>query len=92
MGASNTANPKPLIAVRRHARSSAQQPAMIIVASNLPPIGCTVINISEAGAGLWVGSTFGIPDNFELLIDGDSTKRVCRAVWKEPHKLGVQFK
>jgi hypothetical protein len=92
VGASNTDNPKSLIAVRRHSRSSSQQPAMIIVASNLPAIRCTVIDISVAGAGLWVGSTFGIPDNFDLQIDGDLTRRACRVVWKEPHKLGVQFK
>ena len=65
---------------------------MIIVASNLPPIRCTVINISEEGAGLWVGSTFGIPDNFDLLIEGGSMKRSCTTVWKEAHKFGVQFK
>ncbi len=92
MGALNADKPPPLIAVRRHSRSPAQQPAMIIVASNLPPIRCTVINTSEEGAGLWVGSTFGIPDNFDLLIDGDLMRRPCRAVWKETHKLGVQFK
>jgi len=65
---------------------------MIIVASNLPPIRCTVVNISEEGAGLWVGSTFGIPDNFDLLTEGDSMKHPCRVVWKEAHKFGVQFK
>ncbi len=92
MGALNADKPQPLIAVRRHSRSPAQQPALIIVASSLPPVRCTVINISEDGAGLWVGSTFGIPDNFDLLIDGDATSRRCRAVWKETHKLGVQFK
>ena len=57
MGALNADKPQPLVAVRRHSRSPAQQPAMIIVASHLPPIRCTVINISEEGAGLWVGST-----------------------------------
>ena len=71
---------------------SGPEPAMIIVASHLPPIRCTVINISEEGAGLWVGSTFGIPDGFDLLIDGDATRRRCRAVWRETHKLGVHFK
>jgi hypothetical protein len=65
---------------------------MIVVAPNLPPIRCTVIDISVSGAGLWVGSTFGIPDNFDLFIDGDLTKRACRVMWKEQHKLGVQFK
>lgn len=92
MGVLNTDNPKSLIAVRRHSRGPSQQPAMIIVASNLPPISCTVIDISEAGAGLWAGSTFGIPDNFDLLIDGDTMKRACRVIWKETHKFGVQFR
>ncbi len=92
MGVLKADEPQPLIAVRRHSRSPAQQPAMIIVASSLPPIKCTVINISEEGAGLWVGSTFGIPDNFDLLIEGDSIKRTCKVVWKETHKFGVQFK
>jgi hypothetical protein len=65
---------------------------MIIVAPNLPPVRCTVIDITVAGAGLWFGSTFGVPDKFDLLIDGHSMKRPCRVVWKEPHKIGVQFK
>jgi hypothetical protein len=92
MVVSDTDSLKSLIAVRRHSRSPVQQPATIIVASNLPPIVCTVIDISEAGAGLWVGSTFGIPDNFDLLIEGDSMKRACKVIWKETHKFGVQFK
>jgi hypothetical protein len=37
-------------------------------------------------------STVGVPDKFDLLIDGHSMKRPCRVVWKEPHKIGVQFK
>jgi hypothetical protein len=92
MGALNGEKPQPFIAVRTLSRIPTQRPAIIIVASNLPPIMCTVIDISEAGAGLWVGSTFGIPDNFDLLIEGDSIKRACRVIWKETHKFGVQFK
>jgi two-component system response regulator FixJ len=92
MDASDTDNPRSSIAVRKHSRSPTQQPAMIIVAPNLPAVRCTVIDITVAGAGLWFGSTFGVPDNFDLLIDGNSMKRACRVVWKEPHKIGVQFK
>jgi hypothetical protein len=92
MGALHAEKSQPFIDVRRLSRSRTQQPAMIIVASNLPPIMCTIIDISGAGAGLWVASTFGIPDNFDLLIEGDSMKRACRVIWKETHKFGVQFR
>jgi hypothetical protein len=76
---------------RKYPRTSVQQAATIIVAPDLPPIRCTVIDISATGAGLWVGSRFGIPNTFDLLIDGDPTKRACTVAWIKPHKLGVEF-
>jgi hypothetical protein len=52
-----------------------------------------VLDTSLGGAGLslWVGSTFGLPDTFELEIDGEP-RRLCRVAWTQPHKLGVEFK
>src|SRR5687768_3629991 len=48
------------------------QIAAAIVAAERSPIACTVIDISEGGAGLSlpIGSTSGIPENFDLLIEG----------------------
>jgi c-di-GMP-binding flagellar brake protein YcgR len=91
MGVSSIDNELPTLARRKYQRTSVQQAAMIIIASDLPPIRCTVIDISAAGAGLWVGSTFGIPSTFKLLIDDDPTLRACRVARIEPHKLGVEF-
>ena len=78
---------------RRCPRTLCQIPAQIIISAKLPPILCTVIDISEGGAGLSlsVGSTSGIPTSFELVIEGDPTRRACRVAWIQPHTLGVEF-
>jgi hypothetical protein len=91
MSVSSIENGPPALTRRKYPRTAVQQAAMIIVAPNLPPIMCTVIDISAIGAGLWVGSTFGIPKTFDLFIDGNPTKRACKVAWTEPHKLGVEF-
>ena len=84
----------PVLSSRKHPRTLCQMPAEIIISSKVPPIKCMVIDISEGGAGLslWVGSTLGIPESFELAIKGQTTTRPCRLVWRQPHKLGVEFR
>ena len=64
-----------------------------MVAPESPVIKCTVIDISESGAGLSIrmGTTVGIPDTFDLVIEGDPKKYACRVVWKQAYKLGVEF-
>jgi len=52
---------------------------------------CTVEDLTAAGAGLQVGSTFGLPKVFRLTVDGDSETRHCRVVWTDGKKLGVSF-
>ena len=79
---------------RKHPRKSCQIPAKIFVSAELPPIQCTVVDISPAGAGLSlrVISTFGIPETFDLVMEDDNQKRLpCRVAWKRPQTLGVEF-
>lgn len=52
-------------------------------------IDCKVRNLSTRGAKLVVSSVVGIPDSFELLLDG--ARQPCRVTWKTPEKLGVEF-
>jgi PilZ domain len=52
---------------------------------------CTVIDLSENGAGLSFGSVFGIPSTFLLCIDGDNRTRHCRVIWANGKRLGVRF-
>jgi hypothetical protein len=56
---------------RKCPRTLCQIPAQIIISAKLPPILCTVIDISEGGAGLSlsVSSTSGIPESFELVVE-----------------------
>lgn len=52
---------------------------------------CSVSDLSTRGAGLNFASTFGIPNQFSLLIDGEKQARHCRVVWSDGRRLGVQF-
>ena len=52
---------------------------------------CTVSDLSTRGAGLTFASTFGVPNQFQLLIDNESYGRHCRVVWTDGKRLGVQF-
>lgn len=52
---------------------------------------CTVNDLTQHGAGLSVGSTFGIPRVFQLAIDGEKSSRHCKVVWTDGKKLGVSF-
>jgi len=52
---------------------------------------CTVSDLSTRGAGLTFASTFGVPNQFQLLIDGETYPRHCRVVWTDGKRLGVQF-
>ena len=52
---------------------------------------CTVTDLTPGGAGLSVGTTFGVPQVFRLAIDGEKSSRHCRVVWANGKKLGVSF-
>lgn len=51
---------------------------------------CTVRNLSRQGAKLQVGSSIGIPDNFDLLLP-NTTRQPCRVVWRRPREIGIAF-
>ena len=54
-------------------------------------ISCMVRNISEAGACLEVTSSFGIPDEFTLVIENDQSQRQCHVSWRKDKRIGVAF-
>ncbi|MDO8360795.1 MAG: PilZ domain-containing protein [Devosia sp.] len=53
-------------------------------------IDCTVRNLSAKGAKLLVASVVGIPDTFDLMLDGH-TRQPCRVAWRRLKELGVSF-
>jgi hypothetical protein len=52
-------------------------------------IDCTVRNRSPLGASLVVAAPIGIPDHFELWMDGDHIP--CVVIWRKPTQIGVEF-
>ena len=53
-------------------------------------VPCTVRNLSDGGARLQVGSTYGLPSAFELAFD-DTPPRHCKVIWLDATTLRVQF-
>lgn len=54
-------------------------------------IECIVRNLSSTGACLEMDSSFGIPDQFTLVIKPEALVRSCHVAWRTERKLGVQF-
>jgi hypothetical protein len=54
-------------------------------------MSCSVDNLTQSGAGLHVGTTFGLPKVFRLTVDGEAQTRYCRVVWTDGKRLGVSF-
>ncbi len=61
----------------------------IVLSEKAPKLECTVRNYSKTGAALRVSTTFGLPQNFDLVIDG--IVRRCRSQWRTDDKIGVIF-
>ena len=74
---------------RRHPRSRTLKAAKILFNNHYSVIDCTVRNLSSSGACLHVASSLGIPDTFDVVLDG--VTRPCRAVWRRERQLGVEF-
>jgi hypothetical protein len=63
--------------------------AQIILSDKAPKLDCAVRNLSATGACLQVSTTYGLPLNFDVVIDG--ARRQCRAIWRTDTNIGVMF-
>jgi len=54
-------------------------------------IGCVIRNMTRSGACLLVESSIGIPDQFELFLSDDKSRRQCGVVWRSVDQIGVAF-
>jgi hypothetical protein len=75
---------------RRVPRHQTSRVGKIILQHRHPGDVCTVINISPAGALLLVANALGLPEQFDLDMDGYS--RRCTARWRRLDRIGVNFK
>ena len=52
---------------------------------------CVLRNVSEHGAKLSLGETFGLPTKFSLAISGEAHARVARVRWRRQTEIGISF-
>jgi hypothetical protein len=74
---------------RRIARRMMTLKGAQIVWSTAAPIKCIVRNLSETGANIEVHSP--VPGTFELVFDGDQSRRWCGVVWRRETQIGIKF-
>jgi hypothetical protein len=51
---------------------------------------CIVYNLSDTGAQLELRGP--APKLFDLVIDGDPSRRACSVVWRKANRIGVKFR
>ena len=76
---------------RKFRRRSINRVAKFVTESGGLPRDCIITDISAGGARLFTEAS-NIPEQFRLLIDGDTPVREeCRVVWRLGGELGVAF-
>jgi hypothetical protein len=79
------------LGARRHVRIDFHKRGFVIPSPGALWIECQVLDISEKGVRLDVGSRV-VPDVFGLsLTAGGEVLRVCSLVWRRGHRLGARF-
>ncbi len=63
--------------------------AKIVFNDKASVIDCTAHNLSDRGACLKVANVFGIPSDFDVVIDGKT--RPAKAIWRKQRELGIRF-
>jgi hypothetical protein len=76
---------------RQTQRRKTLKTGRIVFNAGRSTIDAMVRNLSPRGAKLQVSSVVGIPDTFDLLLDGAS-RQPCRVVWRTLKELGVEFR
>ena len=76
---------------RRTQRRTTLKGGHIVFNAGRSTIDCTVRNLSSKGAKLTVASVVGIPETFDLMVQGHS-KQPCRVKWRTLKELGVEFR
>ena len=74
---------------RKHRRDCVFRNAAILVSEESHELECTARDLSPQGVRLHLSTTYGIPHQFDLLIDGE--RRHCRSVWRTYTEMGVMF-
>lgn len=78
---------------RRIKRTTAGQPAALLLRDQDAFHRCSVRNLTETGARIRLPRDFDrrLPHSFELTFDGGRTMRDCVVVWRDGNEVGVEW-
>jgi len=74
---------------RSHFRKRMFRPAQIVLSEKAPKLECKALDFSAQGVRLRLSTTYGIPHEFDVIIDGKRTPG--RSVWRTYTEMGVMF-
>jgi hypothetical protein len=74
---------------RAHPRMRTLKSGSLVLSDKAPKIECTVRNVSPGGACVQVSTTFGIPSNFDFILDG--VRHHCRVAWMRETRIGIAY-
>ncbi len=77
---------------RRYLRVTKPRLGTIYFNDGLSEVNCTMRNYSSNGALLKLHKLTHLSSDFELVVDDDQSRLMCRVVWRQGDLLGVQFK
>lgn len=79
------------LGTRKHVRVNLHKPGFVIPAPDAPWIECTIVEVSEKGVCLDVGS-LPVPKLFGLAFTATGeVLRVCSLVWRNGEMIGAEF-
>ena len=79
------------LGARKHVRVNLHKPGFVIPAPDAPWIECTIIDVSEKGVCLDVGS-LPVPKLFGLAFTATGeVLRVCSLIWRNGEMVGAEF-
>jgi hypothetical protein len=79
------------LGARKHVRVNLYKPGFVIPAPDAPWIECTILDVSETGVCLDVGS-LPVPDLFGLAFTATGeVLRVCSLIWRKGELIGAEF-
>lgn len=76
---------------RRQQRYRTLRGGKIIFHDRRSTIDCLVRNLSDGGSCLQVDTTVGIPNAFQLLLDGKDVSYPCQVIWMSNNRIGIEF-
>ena len=79
------------LGARKHVRVNLHKPGFVIPAPDAPWIECTILDVSEKGVSLDVGS-LPVPKLFGLAFTATGeVLRVCSLIWRNGEIIGAEF-